>query len=240
MIGGSKMRLVGGLVELARAGGPLPDRHDNPYLAQAAACGDVLLTSAELKNHLERGALSLFDQGTTKVSGVVVEVGSYFGKTLVEMAQERADLGFVGLDITYKRTVKAAKKIRALQLEHAKVGICDARQFVQWAAPSSLLGVCIFFPDPWPKLRHAKNRLLQRAFFADLAKALHPQGFVWIKTDALDYFTEAMAEAEPFFESHEGAVPSELGGRNYVTTFEEMFLRQGLPTASTVLRTRHQ
>ena len=58
--------------------------------------------------------------------------------------------------------------------------------------PSSLAGIHIFFPDPWPKKRHHKRRLLQPAFVAVLADRLEPHGYVHFATDWEDYAQQAL------------------------------------------------
>lgn len=254
---GAVVRNVGGLVEQARAGGHLPERHFNPYLIEAARLSGLLFTPSELREAVahQDGAGHLFasscppsgeastpacppvGQALGSSQPVIVEVGSYLGKNLVEMAQLMPESRFLGLDITYKRTVRSAKKIHALGLTNAKVGLCDAREFFSAVAPGTVAGVCIFFPDPWPKLRQAKNRLLQRSFFALLHKALRADGFVWIKTDAANYFASALEEAASHWALEDGTrIPHEFGGKDLVTVFEELFQRQGQATFSGVLR----
>jgi tRNA (guanine-N7-)-methyltransferase len=234
------MRSVGGLVERARAGGELPGRHFNPYLTEAAALDGLLLTPGDLIDAIKGGVVSLFPETIPSAAGqspLIIEIGSYLGKNLVEMAAAAPHARFLGLDITYKRTVKTARKISSMGLANARVGICDARELFAALPPSSVSGVCVFFPDPWPKLRHAKNRLLQGAFFESLGRALVSGGFVWIKTDSRSYFEDALRDAHPNFSLGNpiGGVPDVFAGRDFVTVFEELFQRQGQPISSGVL-----
>ncbi len=242
------MKIVGALVERARAGHVIPRRHYNPYLMRATEVDGLLLTPAEI---LARGAQSIFDcpsespgRSDQGRSPLVVEVGSYMGKNLIEMAERFPAMDFLGLDITYKRTVKTAQKIRVAGLKNAKVAICDARPFFKEIQSQTLTGICVFFPDPWPKLRQSKNRLWQSDFFEQASRSLVPGGFLWIKTDSKSYFEQAMEQSSewfvPSFAPQDGtlvsnAVPELFEGQDFVTVFEELFRRKGQPVWSTVL-----
>lgn len=230
------MKSIGSLVEAARAGGDLPNRHHNPYVHEALELGSFLLTPSQIQ---EEGGYAP-DRCFTKASPAApffVEVGTYMGKNLIEMATERPDARFMGLDITYKRTVKTARKIKNLGLDNAAVGLCDARTFFSALTPRSTAGVCVFFPDPWPKKRHVKNRLVRAPFLEQLERALIPDGFLWLKTDSEDYYRQALEDAlaRGWSETTENT-PREFGGKDYKTVFESLFERKGEPTHGAVLR----
>jgi tRNA (guanine-N7-)-methyltransferase len=242
------MKIVGALVERARAGHDIPSRHYNPYLMRATEFDGLLLTPAEI---LARGAQSIFECPSEGLSGsgqgnrpLVVEVGSYMGKNLIEMAARFSAMDFLGLDITYKRTVKTAQKIRAAGLNNAKVAICDARPFFKDIQSQTLTGICVFFPDPWPKLRQSKNRLWQTEFFEQASRSLQPGGFLWIKTDSKSYFEQAIEQSSEWFVPTvarqqatllSNAIPELFEGQDFVTVFEELFRRKGQPVWSAVL-----
>lgn len=244
------MRIIGALVERARAGQEIPSRHYNPYLMRATEFDGLLLTPAEI---LARGAQAIFNcpsespaRSGQSFRPLVVEVGSYMGKNLIEMAERFPAMDFLGLDITYKRTVKTAQKIRLAGLNNAKVAICDARPFFKEIQSQTLTGICVFFPDPWPKLRQSKNRLWQSDFFEQASRSLVPGGFLWIKTDSKSYFEQAMEQSSEWFVPSIGSVPQDgtvvsnavpelFDGQDFVTVFEELFRRKGQPVCSTVL-----
>ena len=224
------MKLIGSLIERARAGEGLPDRHFNPYIQEAARLEHVLFTPSALEN-------SSNDLFFNKPGPLCVEVGTYMGKNLIEMAQQFPNYNFIGLDITYKRTVKTARKLTALKLTNAQVGICDARQFFSAVPESSVSGVCVFFPDPWPKLKQAKNRLLSETFVKQLESGIKENGFLWFKTDARTYFDsvcELMANRN--WKTSEELTPQEFLGKDFITVFEAMFQNKGQPTYSCVFR----
>ena len=233
---GATLKQVGGIIESMRAGASAPSRHSNPYLQDALGLEQILLTASEVKERFPNIFLS---QNTA----TVLEVGCYLGKNVLEFAQHNPSINFLGIDITYKRVVKSAKKIKINSIPNARIAICEARDFLAQAPDASLDGVCVFFPDPWPKKKHIKNRLVRQEFFDLLGKKLKPEGFLWLKTDSEPYFLEALESVppnawklQPTCDGGTFAVPIELSPRPYVTSFEELFLSKGLPIYQQVFR----
>lgn len=229
------MRAVGTLVERLKRGESISNRAGNPYIQEALEFEGLLYSPQEA---LEGGLARMFAERQGRPT--FLEIGCYFGKNLIEMAQANPDSNFVGLDITYKRAVKTARKIRNLALPNAKVAICEGRQFLQSLPQGTLNGVCLFFPDPWAKKGQAKNRIVNPEFIATLQKILTPGGFFWFKTDAQAYAEVGLelARAAGWEISDFDAVPPELGGLDYFTVFEALFQRQNLPAYRRVYRTR--
>jgi tRNA (guanine-N7-)-methyltransferase len=224
------VKQIGGIIERMRAGSAAPDRHANPYLNAALQLEKVLLTSDEVKANFP----SYFENTTLPV---VLEIGCYLGKSVLEFSQANPQLNILGLDITYKRVVKSAKKIKLLNLENARIGICEGKDFLKGLKSNSLLGVCLFFPDPWPKKKQAKNRLVQTEFFEILHDKLCANGFFWFKTDSESYFNEAI-ENIPLqkFGLDTTHTPLEFMESSYVTSFEELFISKNLPIYRKILR----
>jgi tRNA (guanine-N7-)-methyltransferase len=225
------MKTVGGLIERLKRGESTPDRHHNPYLAEALSLEGVLYSAEEL---LERFP-HVF---ATCDKPLLLEIGCYLGKNVLEFARANPGYNVLGVDITYKRVVKSARKIVADGLGNARIGICEARRLLEAVPDGSLGGVCVFFPDPWPKKRHVKNRLLNEEFLALLRLKLAPGGFFWFKTDSGRYFEEVMERIDPgvWSISQADAVPAELAPEPYVTVFEQLFLAKGLPIHRRVYR----
>jgi tRNA (guanine-N7-)-methyltransferase len=225
------VKQVGGIMENMRAGGEAPTKHANPYLLDALMLQNILLSAPESKEKFPN-----YFQNTNLP--VVLEIGCYLGKSVLEMSQSNPKLNILGLDITYKRVVKSAKKIKLLNLPNARIGICEGRDFLNSLAPNSLTGVCVFFPDPWPKKRQAKNRLVQPEFFESLLQKLKPNGFLWLKTDSEPYFEQTLETIVPehWAISNPNETPVELTPGTYVTSFEEMFISKELPIYRRVFR----
>ena len=156
------------------------------------------------------------------------------GRNVIEMALLNPEQNFLGLDITYKRVVKSAKRIKLNNITNARIGICDARVYVNSLANNTLAGVCIFFPDPWPKKKQLKNRILNAEFIEMLRQKLKNDGYLWFKTDSESYFESVLQNinATEWKTSAPDAIPNALKVTNseqYITSFEQMFLAKGVP-----------
>jgi tRNA (guanine-N7-)-methyltransferase len=218
------MRKVGSLIERLKNGEVVATKHENPYLQEAMGYAGILLTPVELFPAFPK----VFSEDGRPI---VLEIGSYLGKNLVEMATEVPSINVLGLEITYKRAVKTARKIQRAQLQNAKISICDARHFLPEIPNETLSGVCVFFPDPWPKARHEKNKLVRKEFFEILKTKIVPGGFVWFKTDHEAYFNYAIAAANEcgWGISKRDVQPEVLRSSPYITIFEAMFLTRNEP-----------
>ncbi|BBH54469.1 tRNA (guanosine(46)-N7)-methyltransferase TrmB [Fluviispira sanaruensis] len=224
------MRKVGTIIDNLRKGEKAPDRHENPYLKEALGLSDFLLT----QNELHEKYASLF---TDMTKPIVIEVGCYMGKTVLELVENNKDKNILGLDITYKRVVKAARKLKRNSSENGRIAICDGKSFLSEIVPdNSLLGICIFFPDPWPKDRHEKNRLLKSDFIKLLHAKLVPGGFFWFKTDHEPYFLETQKfvlssgfTPDDANDSSPLAKPRNIRGDSYETAFQKLFTAKGVP-----------
>ncbi|MES2614380.1 MAG: tRNA (guanosine(46)-N7)-methyltransferase TrmB [Bdellovibrionota bacterium] len=223
------MKKLGTIIDNLKQGLDAPTRHHNPYLQEAISLNNHLYTEAELAKNKN----TLFEQN----ENLIVEIGCYMGKNVTEMAVQNKELNFFGLDITYKRAVKAARKLKHNNIENAKIALCDGKVFLEeYIQPHSLLGVCVFFPDPWPKDRHEKNRLLKQDFINLLKNSLSPKGFFWFKTDSTPYFqqTEKCLLESGFKRddiSLDGRLnqPRVLNGGPYETAFQKIFAAKNVP-----------
>ena len=102
------MRKVGTIIDNLRSGEKAPDRHENPYLTEALQLSDFLYTQNELQNIFP----NLF---TEMQKPIVLEVGCYMGKNVIEFAAQNPQINFLGIDITYKRVVKSTRKLKRPQ-----------------------------------------------------------------------------------------------------------------------------
>ena len=118
----------------------------------------------------------------------IVEIGFGMGQSLVQMAKERPDVNFVGIEVHRAGIGSLVADVRDLALTNVRVAPYDAVQvFQQCIAPNVLGGIQVFFPDPWPKARHHKRRLIQTDFVQVLAKAIREDGVLHCATDWEDY-----------------------------------------------------
>jgi len=194
----------------------------NPYLFEAISLRDMLYTVPEIKEGIHR----LFPQPHLPL---VLEVGCYFGHTLVELALQNQDINFLGIDIKYKRVVKSCRKIINKKLINAKIALGDVQDLLNVLPSQSLYGICIFFPDPWLKNRHERYRYLDKEFIKTVTTILSSHGFLWIKTDHKKYYEEILSiiPGHPLkFINH---FPEKLYQKDCKTIFESIFERQGIP-----------
>jgi tRNA (guanine-N7-)-methyltransferase len=119
---------------------------------------------------------------------VVLEIGFGMGETSAAIARARPDTGFLGVEVHTPGVgnllqILAREGITNLRIvQHDAVEVLDAM-----IAPASLAGVHIFFPDPWPKKRHHKRRLIQLPLVERIASRLAVGGYLHLATDVDDY-----------------------------------------------------
>ncbi len=114
---------------------------------------------------------------------IVLEIGFGNGEVLAAMAEERPDTGFFGIEVWRPGLGALLREAAAKDLSNVRVIREDAAEVVPRIAAASLDKVLILFPDPWPKKRHHKRRLVQPAFAAALARALRDGGLLHLATD---------------------------------------------------------
>jgi tRNA (guanine-N7-)-methyltransferase len=119
---------------------------------------------------------------------LVLEIGSGMGETTARIAKERPDTDFIAVEVHGPGVGSLLKLIEQEQLGNVRVIRHDALEVLEHMIPDgSLAGIHLFFPDPWPKKRHHKRRLVQPAFAALAARKLAPGGALHAATDWEDY-----------------------------------------------------
>ncbi len=160
----------------------------------------------------------------------VLEIGSGEGEFLVALAAMRPQWNLLGLEIKRKRVLKAARLAVRTGASNVRFIPIDAAIAVrELFRRCSFGGVYINFPDPWPKERHKKHRLINTAFIADLARLLEAGGFVDIATDHAEYvchIQEAFASTAAF---RSRACPNTPHGamERPKTKYERTFIEEG-------------
>lgn len=141
-----------------------------------------------------------------RVSPVILDIGFGNGDALVELATTHPDKNFLGVEVHRPGVGALLLKLEAGDLRNARVVIADVNDVLAQLAPGSLDGVHLFFPDPWPKKRHHKRRLMQPTFATRLHDALKPGGYLHCATDWEDYAMQMrdVLEATPGFSNVSG------------------------------------
>lgn len=124
----------------------------------------------------------------------ILEIGSGMGETTAEIAQTMPECDFLAVEVHAPGVGSLLKRIDELGLGNVRIVQHDAVEVVErMIAPGALAGIHIFFPDPWPKRRHHKRRLLQPPFVHSLAMRLAKGGYVHVATDWEDYAGAVLA-----------------------------------------------
>jgi len=133
-----------------------------------------------------------------------LEIGFGMGETTAQIAVAHPQNDYLGIEVHSPGVGSLLKRIGELALTNIRIIQHDAVEVIEhMLAPGSLDGAHIFFPDPWPKKRHHKRRLVQPPFVALLASRLKVDGYVHLATDWFDYAEQMLAvlNAEPALEN---------------------------------------
>lgn len=129
-----------------------------------------------------------------------LEIGFGGGEHLAEQARRHRDVGFIGCEPFIEGMAKALTQVDADGLSNVRLRMDDARPLVDALAPGSLDRVFIMFPDPWPKKKQQKRRLIQPDFLDSLHRACRTGARVRFATDVASYADEALVR----FRQHGG------------------------------------
>jgi tRNA (guanine-N7-)-methyltransferase len=128
-----------------------------------------------------------------RAADVIVEIGFGMGQTLLTMAETTPQNNFLGIDVHRAGIGNLAMGLHEHQIENVRIAPYDAVEVLQHGiGVGTLAGVNIFFPDPWPKARHQKRRLIQPEFICLLVSRLRPGGWLHLATDWEDYASQML------------------------------------------------
>jgi tRNA (guanine-N7-)-methyltransferase len=136
---------------------------------------------------------------TPPVREVWLEIGFGDGAHLLWQAEHNPDIGIIGCEPFVDGVVKVLSALEAKPRANVRLYAEDARALLRWLPPGSIGRVFVLFPDPWPKRRHTKRRLLGPGTLASIARCLRPGAELRIATDSGDYVRTILlaATAEP-------------------------------------------
>lgn len=138
--------------------------------------------------YTESKPVQFYPDKPERIIGDVMEIGPGRGDFLLAEAHAHPEQEFVAVELGKKRYAKLVQRLQKRALTNVLLVFGDARvvlpRFFEAATFSS---VVVLFPDPWPKRRHAFNRLLQPAFLIELARLIRPGGHLYLKSDVESY-----------------------------------------------------
>jgi tRNA (guanine-N7-)-methyltransferase len=171
---------------------------------------------------------------------LVLEIGSGMGETTAAIAAAHPETDFLAVEVHAPGVGSLLRRVDAAGLANLRVIRHDAVEVLECMIPDgALAGMHLFFPDPWPKKRHHKRRLVQPAFAALAARKLAPGGYLHAATDWPDYAGQMLAvlSAEPLLENTAPGFAPRPALRP-LTKFEERGLALGHPVRDLLFRRR--
>lgn len=119
---------------------------------------------------------------------VILEIGFGMGQSLLQQTIQQPEYDFIGIEVHRPGVASVLTHIHKKQLTNLRIFHADAIEVLQKAIPNESLDIVqIYFPDPWPKRRHHKRRLIQPDFVNLISQKLKPGGKLLLATDWEDY-----------------------------------------------------
>jgi len=163
---------------------------------------------------------------------VEMEIGMGKGTFITDQAKARPEINFLGIEWARWYWRYCSDRLRRNQCLNARTVRAEANFFVtEFVQDQSLSVMHIYFPDPWPKARHHKRRLIQEPFLRQVERVLVPSGQLRIVTDHQEYFEQI----EPILKNSKLTVidyrrPGSANEGEFVgTNFERKYKREGRP-----------
>jgi tRNA (guanine-N7-)-methyltransferase len=216
-------------------------KHENPYHDKLGEFSDFVL-----RDHEAEVFKGVWNKDVFKRDGkLFLEIGTGAGHFMIDYCVDHPNDHFVGLDYRFKRSFHLAKKLSTLEFKNFRYLRAKGERVEFMFGENELDGIFYFFPDPWPKTRHNKKRLIQAPFLSSAYKALKPGAIFYIKTDHDGYAEWMEKEIKQcglfniLLESKDlrAEYPEHLLAK-YTTGFERIFLEQGILIKAFVLQSK--
>ncbi|HKB81912.1 MAG TPA: tRNA (guanosine(46)-N7)-methyltransferase TrmB [Burkholderiales bacterium] len=181
-----------------------------------------------------------FEAAFTRCAPKFLEIGFGMGETTAQIAAGHPHNDYLGIEVHTPGVGALLRLIEAQQLTNIRIVQHDAVEVVTHMIPAtSLSGIHVFFPDPWPKKRHHKRRLLQPAFVHLLASRLQAGGYLHVATDWEEYalqILQVLSDEALLVNSVEGFAPRP--DYRPLTKFESRGLKLGHQVRDIVFHAR--
>ena len=216
--------------------GEYPLQDVNPFVREHTELEPVLLPASRAWTFRGRWA----DAFGGREAPLHLEIGSGNGFFLSEYARRHPELNMLGIELRYKRTVLCARKIAKVGAEaNARIARYHAAYLDDLFLPGALSAIWVHHPDPWPKERHEKNRLISRWFLEDVCRYVRVGGELRLKSDHLpniervvELIEDPTRPALPLAvraRSHDVTTGDAPWSDDIETNYQSKFRRRGLP-----------
>ena len=169
-------------------------RQDRPLKPRQARLMETLLPRIAVPDPAQAGPVvpkTLFPQADE----IWLEVGFGGGEHLAHQAAQNPDVGLIGAEPFVNGVAKLLARIEDEGLGNIRIHFGDARPLMEALAAGSLMRIFVLFPDPWPKKRHWKRRMINPWFFKEAARLLMPGGELRVASDIPDYIAWTLMHA---------------------------------------------
>ena len=176
-----------------------------------------------------------WEQVFENTAPVEIELGAGDGSFLLHYATQHPKLNLLGIERLLGRIRKIDRNAYKAKISNLRLLRIEAGYFLKYLPINhSVQGIHVYFPDPWPKKRHHKNRLINSMFVEQCKRVLTPAGHVYLRTDHVEYFEQMVSVfgASPDFELLD--TPEQL--KCIKTDFEAEFNQQGIRTQYATFR----
>lgn len=174
----------------------------------------------------------VFNSPSTKKLNI--EIGPGAGNFFTHLSTHYLDQLFIAIELKYKPIIQTAEKLKKQNCTNAKVLRYNAYLLDNIFSPQEINNVYIYFPDPWPKNKHHKHRLINKEFLNKLYKLQTKNSFIEIKTDHEHYFRKIHnafknSDYNIINYSEDLYKNKTLSEPQFTTNFEKIFIKQNLP-----------
>lgn len=202
----------------------------NPFLKLHREFGPPVLTAEEALAGRGR-----WGEVFARDAPLHLEIGSGNGFFLAGLAGLAPSWNWLGLEIRFKRVVLTARKLKAAGVDgHSRIARYNVHCFDDLFGPGDLDGLYVNFPDPWPRERHAKHRVLGPEFMASIATMLKPGAELRVKTDHVINVEGTLTHVaglplEVVAVCHDVQTQGPPWEQDVVTNYQAKFYKKGLP-----------
>ena len=140
----------------------------------------------------------IFKKSDNRLKNVFLEIGFGYGENIIKLAKNNKDKLILGCEVYLPGIASLIEKIRKNKINNVAIYVEDVFSLFDKIKKSSIEKIFLLFPDPWPKKKHHKRRLVSRNLLESFNKILIPSGEIYVATDSVEYLKVIL---EKFFDN---------------------------------------